>query len=294
MGVGAEDESLKLLALEKVLREPESVGRFFGSGTPFEFVRMDDALAGVEFPKVPGRPDPAGLCYLKISDGCQSQCGFCAIRQAKGLVRSVPLETIEADFKAGLAKGKKRFFLACDDATCWGKDAGLDLSVLLARLAKLGPDTEWVCNTFNPMSLTGIFDKLLPHLGRFSYLSIPLQSGNDRILKLMKRGYETADVLPLIDAIRRRHPRVTLNTDIVVGYPTETFREFMDSVRAAARFDSAYFFVFQPRPDTAGAGLEGAVPLAEIAKRISVVRRLKDRCRFDDNLVELPTPEVAA
>jgi tRNA A37 methylthiotransferase MiaB len=290
LGSGARDDLLEVLSLEKVLREPGEVDRFFGGAEPFELVRMDDALDGVEFPRAPNRPDPAGLCYIKISDGCQSQCGFCAIRQAKGLVRSVPIETIARDLRAGLAKGKKRFFLACDDATCWGRDAGQDLSHLLRRLVAEAPDCELVCNTFNPMSLIGIFDKVLPYLRNFSFLSIPMQSGNDRVLKLMKRGYKAGEVLPLLGRIRRANPSIVLNTDIVVGYPTETFAEFQDSVRAAARFDSAYFFVFQPRPGTPGAAVSGLVPIAEMRRRIAVVRRLKSRYRFDDSLAEPERP----
>lgn len=272
-----------VLPLWQVTRDPDVVGRLLGAREPFRFLPMDDALSGVSFTTAPGRPEMAGTAFVKISDGCKSRCTFCALRQAKGPVRSVPADEVASAVCAALARGRRRVFLTSDDAGSWGADLGLDLNDLLDRVVESAPGVELVSTTFNPATTLPLMPRLEGHLPRFSYLSIPIQSGNDRVLRLMDRGYTAAQASELVARVRRANPKLSLNTDAIVGFPTETHEEFLDTLRLAELFDSAFFFVFAPRPHTPAGMMEGAVPRSEVRRRVSLLRSRKGRCLIQDD-----------
>lgn len=272
-----------LLPLWQVTRDPAIVGRLLGAREPFRLLPMDEALAGVPFKTAPGRPAMSELAFVKISDGCLSSCTFCALRQAKGPVRSVPVAEVLAAVEAARAKGRRRFFLVSDDAGSWGADLGLDLNALLDAIALRVPDCELVSTTFNPSTTLPLMPALERHLPRFSYLSIPIQSGSDRILGLMDRGYTAASAAGLVASLRRVNPKLALNTDAIVGFPTETHEEFLATLRAAEAFDTAFFFAYAARPFTPAGTMAGAVPREEVRRRIEVLRTWKGRCRFEDD-----------
>ncbi|MFI5360713.1 MAG: radical SAM protein [Elusimicrobiota bacterium] len=220
-------------------------------------------------------------CFITIGSGCHGRCTYCSLKLARGEARSVDPNDIVDEAKAGMEKGRFRLALISDDAGCWGCDLGLDLPDLLGRLREACPSARFAILDFNPVNLPRIFERVSPFLASIDYLSLPLQAGSDRILGLMERGYLSTEVLGLIAVIRKQYPELHLETDIIVGFPTETREEFLESLRAARAFRRAVFMPFVPEPGTAAAKMAGRIQPAEMRLRMNFVRRLSPRFGFE-------------
>lgn len=279
---GKDDAGFEVLPFWKLAREPRSLEAVAGPG--FSFLDLDEVL-----PKaardVWGKEDGGDLCYLDIGSGCLSRCSYCAIKHGRGPLRSLPADGILAAAAAGAGRGRSRFVLVSDDVGAWGQDLGSDLAELLAALRERHPSARFVLPSFNPQHLAGLAGRLDAFWDSVDFLSLPIQSGADRILRLMRREYEIAPVLDFVRSLRAKRPSLRLNTDVIVGFPTETRAEFGASVRAAALFDSAVFPVFAPHPGTEAAALPPVDP-REVRLRMSAVRRLKAKHAFQDGFQE--------
>lgn len=263
----------------KLVRQPDAVSKALSARAPFAMAHTDTAIPGSV--RAIWKRNPKDLYYMTISHGCTSRCSYCAIKYGKGPLKSLPAAAILEDFKKGVKKGRKRFVLLADDAACWGRDIGTDLSRLLRAMQKLCPSARFVIPAFNPAGLKFLFERMKPCWNAVGFLSLPVQSGSSRILRLMNRNYDIGKVLDAVRWLRKNHPGMSLNTDIIVGFPTETRAEFLESVKAAMHFKSACFPVFAPQPGTPAAKLRGRVPQKELDHRISIVKKLAGRYNFE-------------
>ncbi len=264
-----------LVPFSKLVRDPSLVGPAMGFSRPFALLRKDDVFFG-RFPveeRYPGDPPPTEVALLAIGTGCRGRCSYCTIRRGRGTVRSLPLDEILAEARSAVAAGRFRFVLLADDAGCWGHDRGLSLPALLAELVALAPNARFLVRPMNPAHLPGMIDALAPFLDRLDYLYLPVQSGSDRVLSLMQRGYGIEEIRRLVRRLREGSPGITLKTDLIVGFPTETRADFRASLRAARLFDHASFHRFVAYPGTPAAALAGAVPDEEVRLRVEVARR---------------------
>lgn len=170
----------------------------------------------------------------QISEGCLGSCSFCITRLAKGRLFSYPekaiLQNIEQDIKAGA----KEIWLTSQDNGAYGLDKGKHLlPKLLKQILSLDGDFKVRLGMMNPNHLLPILNemiKIYQHPKMFKFLHLPLQSGSDKVLKEMNRFYSTADFLKIIDAFRKEIPEITIATDAIVAYPTETLQDFKDSL----------------------------------------------------------------
>lgn len=273
-----------ILPLKKMIRDPSAVDRLFGAANRFEMIPMSDALHGssLDMPAVLSKLF-GDFAPLKITDGCQGRCSYCVYPQAKGRIRSVPLKRVLAEFDRLAGKNGHHVALISDDTLSWGRDIGTDITTLLAGLLKRSPGCRLGANSFHPCLLRRMLGRLRPFLGNFAGFTLPIQSGNDRILRLMNRGHTAGETLELVAQLRAEYPGLWINTDIIVGFPTETFPEFMDSVRAARSFDSVSFLAFVAYPSTAAGRMKRQVPDREIERRMRVIRRMGRRFHFFTN-----------
>lgn len=270
---GKEPANFHVLSHGSLLRKPEALDALLKTPGRFEFRGADEMLSGMEF-EWGGLPfAPEELFYLRISDGCRSHCSYCAIRMAKGGIRSLPLAEIVRRFKAGRGRGGRKVVLLADDAGCWGQDLGLDLGRLLAALVAVDPDCRLIISNFNPEFIEPLWESLRPYWKNVVYLFFSIQSGSDRVLKLMGRDYAIAPVLARLREVRKLSPRIFIITHVIAGFPTETRREYLDSVRAAAAFDSVWLYQFVPFPFTPASRLKDRVPEAEARQRIASTMR---------------------
>jgi threonylcarbamoyladenosine tRNA methylthiotransferase CDKAL1 len=209
---------------------------------------------------------------IKISTGCLNACSYCAIRLSRGRVSSKPIKEIVQEFEEGCARGYKDFALIATDLGAYGRDQGTDLSDLLGELVRTRGDYRIKLQYIQPRfliemmpRLRGIFDS-----GRIAYLCAAAESGSDRILKLMKRGYRVEDFAKTMASLKRQYPQIKLSTQVMVGFPGETDEEFLDTLRLIDEVgvDSVEAYVYQPRSGTMAAEMEEQVPARVGRKRL--------------------------
>ncbi|MBN1897273.1 MAG: radical SAM protein [Spirochaetes bacterium] len=187
--------------------------------------------------------------FIEISLGCVNACSYCLIKKAKGYVKSKPVGKIISEFKDGLNRGFARFILLADDCGSYGADIGKDFCDLLreiARLKKHREEFEIVINYFEPSRLIKLYPKLKPIINHLNiqFICIPVQSGDDRILKLMNRNYKIMKVIKIVKDIKKISPTTKLHTHFIPCFPTETRDEFFNSIDKAKFFDSVSFSFF--------------------------------------------------
>jgi MiaB/RimO family radical SAM methylthiotransferase len=214
---------------------------------------------------------PRTYC-VKVSSGCLHACAFCAIRHSRGKVRSKPIDQILHEFEKGYGNGYREFTLIGTDLGAYGRDRGTSLAGLLREMVKKKGDYEIRLQYIQPR----FFIEMLPELleifreGKIWYLCSAAESGNDRILQLMRRGYRIEDFKEAILAVKRGFPKMKMSTQVIVGYPGETASEFQDTVRFLddVRFDFVEAHLYQPRPNTAAARSENQIPPGMARRRL--------------------------
>ncbi len=212
--------------------------------------------------------------FVMIAQGCAHSCSYCNIKRAKGTIQSRSVADIVAEARAGAEAGREEVVLLADDCGSYGYDLRTDLAELLAALLAGVPKLRFKLSTLFPADLIRLFPALRPAFAsqRISYVNLPLQSGSHRVLQLMKRGYDVAEVLRLSGEIKRLSPDTWLYTHILMNFPTETRADFQASLDAAAHFDEALFIGYSENPHTSAAGIRPKVEDAERQERVRLVQ----------------------
>jgi tRNA A37 methylthiotransferase MiaB len=189
---------------------------------------------------------------ISVSRGCLGKCTYCAIKKAKGKLVSRHLPEIVTHIRLALEQGMTRIHLLADDVGCWGQDQGLTSAHLLSAIFSLPFDFKLIINYFDPTWLVRLDVDLRGSLSdpRLVSLNVPLQSGNNVLLKAMDRDYAVEDALRCLQEIKLRNPSLALKTHLMVGYPGETHSQFLDSLKVLKFFDLAFPNKYGPRPGT--------------------------------------------
>ncbi|GAG33837.1 unnamed protein product, partial [marine sediment metagenome] len=150
--------------------------------------------------------------FLVLGEGCLGNCSYCAIKNAKGKLASVPPEEIIEDFKKGLAAGHKRFILTADDTGAYGQDLGTDLPTLIQKLLEIKDDYKLNIYHLEPNWLIKYFDffKKVFNTSKIDVIFSPIQSGSNRILKAMRRPYKVEDYIHCIKELREELPKLKI------------------------------------------------------------------------------------
>lgn len=198
---------------------------------------------------------------IRISTGCMSHCTYCAIPFANGRTKSRSFEEIENDLRASLAKGVRKIKLVSEDVGAFGQEQGLSIIDLLQHLLKIRLDFELYMDNLNPNWFYRYRSQLLTLLksSRMAKsLNIPIQSGSDRILQLMKREYTTAEVHDVLTSLSEEFSELRISTDFIVGFPTEKDEDFEASrkILSAYPFHHVEIFTYEDRPRIAALKLE--------------------------------------
>jgi len=224
--------------------------------------------------------------YLSTSRGCLGRCSYCAIRYAVGTIRSKPIDTVLREFLEGFEAGHRNFILVGDDVGAYGIDRGERFPQLLSRLidevekldsgtppaSRHSSRTRLHVEEIHPKWLVLYGDELAGLLSSHAIKSIlcPVQSGNDRVLGLMEREHDAVSARTAIAKIRAANPDVSLTTQIIVGFPTETEQEFEDTLRHLedTRFDDVIVFPYDDKENTIASGIYPKVPENVIQARV--------------------------
>ena len=207
---------------------------------------------------------PKYTAYIKIADGCDNCCTYCAIPKIRGRMRSRTIEDIVSEAKHLAKRGVRELVVVAQDTTAYGEDlyGAPKLPELLSRLAKI-KDVVWIRTLYTYPER--ISDELLeiyktePKLVK--YLDIPIQHCNDEILKRMNRKSDKAGLTALIDRIRKTVPGITIRTTLIVGFPGETEEDFCELHQFVKdmKFDRLGCFTYSAEEETAAAEYPGQI-----------------------------------
>jgi MiaB/RimO family radical SAM methylthiotransferase len=223
---------------------------------------------------------------IRIANGCLGQCAYCAIRQAVGTLRSKPIDICVKEYRALLEKGHTCFILNAEDVGSYGFDIGSSFPELLDHLERVDrrPNIYWKLLAFNPHNLIRYQGELLKYVrkGRIIDLQSDIQSGSQRILKLMNRPYKIAEVTKGLLNLKKANPNIYLRTICLVGFPSETDEEYMDSLSVMKKIDLDYILVipYSDRERTPSSRMPHKIPAATIEKRLEMARKYFSRENF--------------
>jgi tRNA-2-methylthio-N6-dimethylallyladenosine synthase len=210
--------------------------------------------------------------YVTVMEGCEKHCTFCVVPTTRGRERSHTPEAIVAEVRGLVAGGCREVTLLGQTVNAYGRDLtpATDLAALFAAVNDVANLARIRFTTSNPYNLTPRLIAAVRDVPKVcEWFHLPLQSGSDRILARMNRGYTTAQYLGLIDALRDAVPDLSLSTDLIVGFPGETEDDFAATMAMVERLacDNVFVFRYSPRPGTPAATMTDQVPAAVKAER---------------------------
>ena len=211
--------------------------------------------------------------FVTIMEGCSKYCSFCVVPYTRGEEVSRPFEDVVAEVAALAGRGVKEVTLLGQNVNAWrGTIAGAqaDFAELLHYVCEL--DVERVrYTTSHPREFTQRLIDAHAGLGKLApHVHLPVQSGSDRVLAAMKRGYTTLEYRSIVRRLREARPGISLSSDFIVGFPGETEADFQATLKLAreADFDASFSFIYSPRPGTPAAELPDAVSHSEKLRRL--------------------------
>jgi len=213
--------------------------------------------------------------YIRISRGCKEFCTYCATRFAIGPLLSNPADMILANFDRHLKSGQRIFALCAEDTGAYGQDVGLDFPTLLAQLLRRKEDFLINIRQHTPHWIIGNLEAYLKVFSdkRVKSITLPFQSGSDRILKLMGRRYNAQELIKTVKAIRKHAPHLMLRTHVIVGFPTETEEDFRKTLVLVKElpWDMVLAFPYTDRSRTEAAKINGKIPWAVALRRCATL-----------------------
>ncbi len=246
-----------------------------GSRTPAVDLRMDDDPEPLENAYVL-RENP-WRASVTISEGCDRQCSFCIVPFTRGKQRDRESENIIREVEQLVAQGYLEIVLLGQTVNAYRDPSpeGLTFSGLLRRLARITGLRRIRFAAPHPNEFDDDLLEALDSLPQIcNQVHLPVQSGSDRILRLMRRGYTREKYLHTVARIRRCSRTIAITTDIIVGFPGETDMDFRDtlSLLAAVHYDGVFSFKYSPRPNTAALKLDGEIADPEKGSRLRIVQ----------------------
>jgi tRNA-2-methylthio-N6-dimethylallyladenosine synthase len=235
----------------------------------------------------PPLPAPVSV-YVPIVYGCDHFCTYCIVRLRRGKQRSRPPEEIIAEVEDLVKRGAREVTLLGQNVDSYGRDLPTkpDLADLLEALHPIKGLWRIRFLTSHPADMSQKLIEAVASLPKVcEHLEIPVQSGDDAILKRMVRGYTVAQYKKLVKRIREAIPGVSLATDVIVGFPGETEEQFMNTYRLLEeiRFDVVHVAAYSPRPGTAASRLKDDVPPEEKKRRLRLIEELQERISSEIN-----------
>ena len=244
-------------------RLPELLARRRESGRP----QVDVSFPEIEkFDQLP-EPRAEGLrAFVTVMEGCSKYCSFCVVPYTRGTEISRPFEDVIAEIGALAAQGVREVTLLGQNVNAWRgaiEGTAADFAELLSYVAEIEGIERIRYTTSHPREFTqrlidahGAIAALAPHV------HLPVQSGSDRVLAAMKRGYTALEYRSIVRRLRRARPDISVSSDFIVGFPGETDADFEATLRLARELelDDSYSFLYSPRPGTPAAELADETP----------------------------------
>ncbi|MFH0861588.1 MAG: tRNA (N(6)-L-threonylcarbamoyladenosine(37)-C(2))-methylthiotransferase [Candidatus Altiarchaeota archaeon] len=210
---------------------------------------------------------------LPIAEGCLGGCSFCQTKNARGRLRSYPQRKLKKEAEDMVRDGVKEIWVTAQDTGAYGADTGTSLPELLDSLTDVDGEFRIRVGMMNPDLALSMLDEIVEAYGHrkiYKFLHLPVQSGDDRVLRDMNRRYTVDEFKEVVEAFRKHN--TTLSTDVIVGYPTEGEEAFQNTIDLLEEIkpDVLNSTRYWPRPDTSAANLK-QLPGAEVKRRSRIV-----------------------
>ncbi len=277
---------------EELIKELPEVDGFFGTEAYSEILQKLNSKYNYETLFERTLITPSHYAYLKISEGCNQRCAFCAIPIIRGSHVSKPIESLVREAEYLAEKGVKELIIIAEDSTYYGIDiyGKRRIAELLEKLSEI-KGIEWIRLQYAfPAKFPANLLKVINDNPKVcKYLDIPFQHINDDILKSMKRGINKSETLKLIEKIRNEVPGITLRTSIIVGYPLETQKHFEELVEFVEiiRFERLGVFTYSHEENTASYSLKDSISKKEMHKRAETIMKLQQKISLELNKVKI-------
>ncbi len=221
---------------------------------------------GVIAEGVPLRRESAIKASVPIMYGCNNFCSYCIVPYVRGRERSRELPDIVSEVKAAIGDGAREILLLGQNVNSYGKELGTSFSELLREINALEGEFKICYMSSHPKDFTRELIDTIADCGKVTrHFHLPGHSGSDRILKLMNRHYGREDYFSIVDYIREKVPDAAITSDIIVGFPGETYEDFGETLSLVerVRFDSLFTFIYSPRKGTKAAEMPDPVSAKE-------------------------------
>ena len=238
----------------------------------------------ISFPKIekfdylPQSSSDTVTAFVSVAEGCNKYCSFCVVPHTRGHEVSRPVEDILVEIEALASRGVREVNLLGQNVNNFKgtfEDEKKSLAFLIEKVSKVNGIDRIRYTTSHPFEfkddLVDLY-KDTPEL--VSHVHLPVQSGSDRILKLMRRRYSAASYLELISRIRENRPGISFSSDFIVGFPGETDKDFQDTLDIVEKvgFDESFSFIYSPRPNTPAAEMEDNVSKDIKKERLTILQ----------------------
>ncbi|MEA3368976.1 MAG: tRNA (N6-isopentenyl adenosine(37)-C2)-methylthiotransferase MiaB [Candidatus Ratteibacteria bacterium] len=225
--------------------------------------------------------------WISVIRGCNNFCSFCIVPYVRGREKSRPQEEILETVKALAKEGVKEVTLLGQNVLSYGKDLkDTDFVNLLEEINEISAIERLRFITAHPKDVNLKFIDAQAHLSKVcEHLHLPLQSGSDRMLKMMNRGYTRNNYLEIIQNVRKIMPEAGITSDIIVGFPGETEEDFLKTkeLLKEVQFDNAFIFKYSPREGTRAGKSEDSVPKEIKEKRLAELLEIQEKIAFKRN-----------
>ncbi|MEA1888497.1 MAG: tRNA (N6-isopentenyl adenosine(37)-C2)-methylthiotransferase MiaB [Pseudomonadota bacterium] len=236
-----------------------------------------------EIEKFDALPEPRAegpTAFVSIMEGCSKYCSFCVVPFTRGEEFSRTFDDVLAEIVTLAGQGVREVNLLGQNVNAYRGDmhdgSVADLALLMQYVAEIEGIERIRFTTSHPLEFSdSLIDAYASIPKLVDHLHLPVQSGSDRILSLMKRGYSTQDYLQIIEKLKQVRPGISLSSDFIIGFPGETEDDFQATMGLIddVGFDHSFSFIYSARPGTPAAELEDTVPMAEKKQRLAVLQK---------------------
>jgi len=253
-------------------------------GRQIEFYNESTLAEGL-----PQRRESGFKAWVSIMYGCDNFCSYCVVPYVRGRERSRDRENVLNEVRKLASEGYKEITLLGQNVNSYGKgnDNACDFSDLLNDICAIDGDFMVRFMTSHPKDCTQkLLDTMAANPKIAKQLHLPVQSGSNRILKLMNRGYTREHYLSLVEYARSLMPDIALSTDIIVGFPDETEEDFEDTldILSRVRYDNIYSFIYSKRAGTRAAEMDNQIPPEVQSKRFERLLALQNTISLEKNM----------
>ena len=231
--------------------------------------------------------DDSLIHIIQICEGCLGACTFCCTRFARGPLNSYPIADIVEEAKLAIENGVCEIQLTAQDTAAFGRDTGENLSDLIKKVANLKGDFRVRVGMMHPKNILNDVDDIIDAIKQpkvYDFIHLPIQSGSDKVLKEMRRGHTIDQYLDIVNKFKKEIPNLTLATDIIVGYPTETDDDFLKTVDLLKNVKPSLIHLskYQHRKGAISSSLK-EIPHETMKNRSKFLSQIKSKITMEEN-----------